>query len=199
MRATLAFAAMLVVALAAGGFVAVPAASQAEEPVVRDCKGPRNLGDLGRDWRRQAVVAGPLAFVRMRDGYSRRLPSASPSAALPLKVLVVVEPKAVVTVTLSARSRRFAALGYAASFRQGGRRVPLSAGSISARFEACAHANASTSRIPNAGKPWNRGTQFGGYFLVAGSRCVDVEMRPEGRTTVLRRTLRFGVTRCAVS
>lgn len=199
MRATLALGAMFVIALATGGFVAAPAASQEEEPVVRDCKGPRNLGDLGRNWRRQAVVAGPLAFVRMRDGYSRRLPSASPTAALPLKVLVVVEPKAIVTVTISTRSRGIAALGYAASFRQGGRRVPLSAGSISVRFEACARANVSTSRIANAGKPWNRGTQFGGYFLVAGSRCVDVEVRPEGRTSVLRRTLRFGVARCAVS
>jgi hypothetical protein len=176
----------LIVALAAA-VAAVPALAQPVEPVVRDCS-THARGDLGRDWRSRAALAGPLALVGMRDGYRRgSVPPAPSGRAWPLKVLVVVEPRAVVTVTIGARSRRFAALGYNA-LRHRGESVPLSAGSTSVRFEACPR--------PNMPEPWNRGTQFPGYFLVSGGRCVGVEVRVEGTASVLRRNLRFGAARC---
>jgi hypothetical protein len=167
----------------------VPAFARDLEPVVRDCS-TSAYGDLGRDWRRQAVLAGPLAFAGIREGY-RHVPSAPAGRSWPLKLLVVVEPGAVATVTIGARSRRFASLFYDTGPLPDrvGDTVPISAGSLGVRFEACTR--------PHQGHAWNRGTQFPGYFLVGGRRCVEVEVRLDARTKVLRRTLRFGRTRCA--
>ena len=67
--------------------------------------------------------------------------------------------------------------------RPGG--VPLAEGTESVRFHAC--------RAVRSREPWNRGTQFGGYFLVAGARCVHVEVATQGK--MLRRKLSFGA-RC---
>ena len=155
-------------------------------PPVRDCR-TSALGDLGQGWQRRAVVAGPVAFVGLRQGY-RSVPRASPRAAARVKALVVVQPRAIVTLSIAARSRRLASLAYA---RPGlpDPPNPLSAGSTSVRFRACAHAN--------SGERWNRGTQFPGYFLLAGRGCVVVEVRVRGREGVIRRMLRFGATRCA--
>ncbi|MFN2469103.1 MAG: hypothetical protein ABR521_13355 [Gaiellaceae bacterium] len=174
--------------MAAAAVAALLAAYSAEGPAppVRDCR-TSAYGDLGQGWQRRAVVAGPVAFVGLRQGY-RSVPRASPRTAARVKVLVVVEPRAVVTLSIAARSQRLASLAYA---RPGlpDPPNPLSAGSTSVRFRACAHAN--------SGERWNRGTQFPGYFLLAGRGCVGVEVRARGRQGVLRRTLRFGVTRCA--
>ena len=54
------------------------------------------------------------------------------------------------------------------------------------RFHGC--------RLVRSREPWNRGTQFGGYFLVMGARCVHVDIATQGK--VLRRKLSFGV-RCS--
>jgi hypothetical protein len=101
--------------------------------------------------------------------------------AMPLKVLVVVDPNAAPTVTIAARSSSYAALGYN-EIRHNGTGVPLADGTQSVRFKAC--------RPDRAREPWNRGTQFAGYFLVAGKRCVHIEVATQG--TVLRRKLSFG-------
>jgi hypothetical protein len=50
------------------------------------------------------------------------------------------------------------------------------------RFQAC--------HPVRSREPWNRGTQFGGYFLVVGARCVHVDVATQGK--VLRRKLSFG-------
>ena len=89
-------------------------------------------------------------------------------------------------VTIAARSRAYASLGYN-DIRHNGRGVPLDRGTQSVRFEAC--------RPTAAREAWNRGTQFAGYFLVSGRRCVYVDVHTEGR--IIRRALRFGVPRCA--
>ena len=163
----------------------------AGEPPVRDCA-TSAYGDLGPDWRQRALLAGPIAFVGMRDG-TRHVPPAPPGRSWPLKLLVVLEPGQVTTITIAARARSVAALAYdQASLRRvsaaAGTHAPLSAGEPSVRFEACAR--------PHVGKRWNRGTQFPGYFLVSGRRCVAVTMRVDGEPAALRRTLRFGRAAC---
>ena len=163
----------------------------AGEPPVRDCS-TSAYGDLGPDWRRRALLAGPIAFVEMRDG-TRHVPPAPPGRSWPLKLLVVLEPGQVATVTIVARARSVAALAYDRASLQrvsarAGDHSPLSAGEPSVRFEACAR--------PHVGKRWNRGTQFPGYFLVSGRRCVAVTVRVEGEPAALRRTLRFGRASC---
>ena len=161
------------------------------EPALRECS-TSAYGDLGRNWRQSALHAGPVAFVEMRDG-TRQVPPAPPGRSWPLKILVVLEPGRAATVTIAARARSVAALAYdQASLRRvsaaAGDHAPLSAGEPSVRFGACAR--------PHAGKRWNRGTQFPGYFLVSGRRCVAVIVRVEGEPAALRRTLRFGRAAC---
>jgi hypothetical protein len=56
---------------------------------VRAC-GTSVYGDLGRGWRDRAVVAGHVAFVGIKDGYTRRRPGGP--GAWAVKVLVVVDP-----------------------------------------------------------------------------------------------------------
>lgn len=119
----------------------------------------------------------------MKNGYEEwRAPG---SGSWPIKVLVVVDPGAAPRLTIAARSRDHAALGYN-RIRHDGRGVPLERGTTSVGFRAC-----SRDRFR---KPWNRGTQFAGYVLVAGPRCVRVEVATQGK--ILRRVLRFGVPRC---
>jgi hypothetical protein len=108
------------------------------------------------------------------------------SSSFPHKILVVVEPRRVATLTIAAGSRGHAALGYNDIRHTGTGRVPLTSGTNAVRFEAC---GAVASRAA-----WNRGTQFPGYFLVEGPRCVHVEIRSGGK--LIRRALRFGATRC---
>jgi len=164
--------------------VAVPARAEDPAPHARTCS-TSQFGDLGRGWRERAVVAGHVAFVGMRGGYNRmELEPVRPGRAMPLKVLVVVDPNAAPTVTIAVRSGSYAALGYN-GIRHNGAGVPLATGTQSVRFHAC--------RPDRSREPWNRGTQFGGYFLVVGARCVDVDVATAGK--VLRRNLSFGA-RC---
>ena len=162
--------------------VAVPATAGDPEPYGRTCS-TSQYGDLVRGWQERAIVAGHVAFL---GGTGRRMAVErfGPGRAMPLKVLVVVDPNAAPTVTIAPRSRAYAALGYN-SIRHEGTGVPLSDGTQSVRFQAC--------RPVRSREPWNRGTQFGGYFLVVGPRCVHVDVETQGK--VLRRKLSFGA-RC---
>jgi hypothetical protein len=175
------FAVALLLALV----VAVPALADEPAPYVRTCA-TSQFGDLVRGWQERAVVAGHVAFVGIRGSYRpMRTDRFGPGRAMPLKVLVVVDPNAAPTVTIAARSRAYAALGYNA-IRHNGMGVPLADGTESVQYKAC--------RAVPSREPWNRGTQFGGYFLVSGARCVHVDVATQGK--VLRRKLSFGA-RCA--
>ena len=183
--------AVLGVAVALATVTPAGSASTFGKPPVRDCSTDA-YGDLGRGWRERALHAGPIAFVELRNG-TRHVPPAPPGRSWPLKILVVLEPGQSATVTIAARARSVAALAYdQAALRRvsaaAGDHVPLSTGEPSVRFEACAR--------PHAGEPWNRGTQFPGYFLVSGRRCVGITVRVEGRPAPLGRTLRFGRAAC---
>lgn len=172
----------IVVALLVALVVAVPALAGDPDPYVRTCSSSA-YGDLGRGWRERAVVAGHVAFVGMKQSYTRW--SWNEPAAWPAKVLVVVDPHARPTVSIAARSRGFAALGYN-EIRHDGSGVELREGTTSVRFKACG--------VVRSRESWNRGTQFPGYFLVSRRGCVHVEVATQGR--ILRRVLHFGVARC---
>ena len=168
----------VVVLLLLALIVAVPALADEPDPYVRQCS-TRQYGDLVRAWRDRAIVAGHIAFL---GGTGRMtVERFGPERAMPLKVLVVVDPNAAPTVTIAPRSRGYAALGYNA-IRHDGTGVPLADGTQSVRFQAC--------RSVRSREPWNRGTQFGGYFLVVGAHCVHVDIATQGK--VLRRKLSFG-------
>ena len=176
----------VVAALLLALVVAVPALADEPEPYVRNCSSSA-FGDLGQGWRERAMVAGHVAFVGMKNGYDRM--SVDPGGAgrgNPLKVLVVVNSNAAPTVTIAPRSRAYAALGYNSIRRKDSTGVPLADGTQSVRFRAC--------DVVRSREPWNRGTQFPGYFLVSGARCVHVDIATQGK--VLRRKLSFGA-RCS--
>ena len=174
----------IVIALLLALVVALPALADDPAPYVRSCS-TSQFGDLGRGWRERAAVAGHVAFVGGKGAYHRvEFDPLAPGMATPLKVLVVVDPNAAPTVTIAARSRSYAALGYN-GIRHNGAGVPLADGAQTVRFRAC--------RLNRSREPWNRGTQFGGYFLVAGARCVHIEVATQGK--VLRRKISFGA-RC---
>jgi hypothetical protein len=176
----------VVAALLLALVVVVPALADESEPYVRTCS-TSAYGDLGRGWRENAVIAGHLAFVGMKRGYNRMyLDPVGAGKGNPLKVLVVVDPNAAPTVTIAPRSRAYAALGYNSIRRKDSTGVPLAEGTESVRYQGC--------RLVRSREPWNRGTQFPGYFLVAGARCVHVDVASTGK--VLRRKLSFGA-RCA--
>ena len=144
------------------------------------------FGDLGQGWQERAIVAGHVSFVGLKNGYQRWRPGGP--GGWPVKVLVVVDPNAAPTVTIAARSRGHASLGYN-DIRHNGRGVPLDRGTQSVRFEACR---------PNAARePWNRGTQFAGYFLVSGRRCVYVDVHDRGQDHSARPPLRRAAVRAA--
>jgi hypothetical protein len=169
-------------ALLLGLVVAVPALADEPDPYVRTCSSSA-FGDLGRGWRERAIVAGHVAFVGLKGGYNRMyLDPVGAGRGNPLKVLVVVDPNAAPTVTIAPRSRAYAALGYNSIRRKDSTGVPLADGTQSVRFQSC--------RLVRSREPWNRGTQFPGYFLVSGARCVHVDVATQG--TVLRRKLSFG-------
>ena len=171
----------IVVALLLSLVVVVPALADEPKPFVRTCS-TSQYGKLVRDWQEGAIVAGHIAFL---GGNSRMaIERFGPGRAMPLKVLVVVDANAAPTVTIAPRSRAYAALGYN-GIRHNGTGVPLTDGTQSVRFQGC--------RPDRGREPWNRGSQFGGYFLVAGARCVYVDVATQGK--VLRRKLAFGA-RC---
>ena len=169
------------VALLLALVVAVPALADDPEPYVRTCS-TSQYGKLVPDWQERAIVAGHIAFL---GGNSRMaIERFGPGMAMPLKVLVVVDANAAPRVTIAPRSRAYAALGYN-GIRHNGTGVRLVDGTQSVRFQAC--------HPDRKREPWNRGTQFGGYFLVAGAHCVHIDVATAGK--VLRRKLSFGA-RC---
>jgi hypothetical protein len=168
--------------------IAASAAARDGAPFVRGCESSV-WGDLGRDWRKRAVVAGPVAFVSVRE-YARQPRATFARSASgryqPLKVLIVVEPRVTATVVVPKRARHAFRLVYDHSLFN--RLLRISEAHWAVRFEACP--------TPQQPEPWNRGTQFNGGFLVAAPGCRPLEVRVEGRGSVIRRVVSFGVGTC---
>jgi hypothetical protein len=148
-------------------------------------------GDLGKDWRATALVAGPIAFL----GFGRTGPTtfaASPDADgryQAIKALAVVDEGAEVVVSIADRDRAHSALLYdPASFRDDGR-YALADGEPAVDFRSC----------PKGGQPVGPDgpTQFNGGFIVDGPRCITVEVSNvhTGRQTVSK--IAFGRGTCA--
>jgi hypothetical protein len=133
-------------------------------------------GDLGADWRRGQIEAGPVVFVGAA-GYAddpERTFEAPAKLATSQKVLIVVAGGRPVVVSVRHPD---AALAYDPA-RWGERNVvPFRRGDPRVRLEPCADDQ--------------RWTQFNGAFLLRGPACVPVEVRPEGRGTTFV-TMSFG-------
>jgi hypothetical protein len=169
-------------------FAAAPSASfvrgraaARNQPFVRNCESSV-YGDLGAQWLKNAVRAGPLTFIgARRNGLVARRGASSH------KLLIVVEPRRAVTVTVAKRARGLASLRYdPAKFHL--RNPRIWDGEVAVTFIACAK--------PNGSAPWERGTQFNGELVVYGPRCVPLEISVGFQAQKIRRTLSFGTGSC---
>jgi hypothetical protein len=155
---------------------------------VRTCESSV-YGELGDGWRRDSVIAGPLAFVALREaargpaGEFRRRGSGYPGQ----KVLVVVEAGATVTVTVPAAERRHLALLYDPASWNERNSYRIADGQPAVTFQAC----------PAEQQPAGAdGTQFNGGFVVAGPRCATLEVSTPAAPTPRRVAVSFGAGRC---
>jgi hypothetical protein len=149
---------------------------------VRSCDSSVS-GDLGADWRRDAVLAGPVAFVGARgyeDDPKRLFFADDPAMARAQKVLAVVDGGRPVVVSVQMRD---AALFYDPSKWGQSNRVAFRRGDAVTRFEPCLGAD----QLP---------TQFNGGFLVRRPICVLVEVRVEDEEPILV-SLSFGMGQCS--
>jgi len=155
---------------------AVPVETSSPSPPVgsflRSCDSSV-YGDLGPRWRKDALVAGPIAFV----GVSSRSRGTGADLApvggryLAVKTLAVVERGAEVTVAVPPAHRSHVALLYdPSSFHDDGL-YSLADGEPSVTFHACGHGEGSPGP-----------TQFNGGLIVDGPRCVSLDVTAAGGT-----------------
>jgi hypothetical protein len=147
-------------------------------------------------WERHSIIAGPLVFY-YADQYERQ--PASVFASLPgqdgyypsEKLLVLVRPGAVATVVVPESERRYARLLYNPAAWNDRNAYRIEDGETAVTFKACKQERATV------GGPIDAMTQFTGGFVVAGARCVPLEVLVRGREGVIPITRSFGAGRCA--
>jgi hypothetical protein len=148
-------------------------------------------------WRKHSVIAGPLVFYSA-DQYAEQ--PASLFAPVPAqnghyagqKLLVFVRRGAVATVIVPESQRRYAALLYNPADFNDSNEYRIEDGESAVTFKACKKGEASP-----VGGPLNAMTQFNGGFIVAGARCLLLEVLVRGEQRTIPVTLSFGAGRCA--
>ena len=147
-------------------------------------------------WRTHSVFAGPLVFYSA-DQYAEQ--PASLFAPLPgndgyyagQKLLALVRRGAVGTVVVSGSGRRYAALLYNPAAWNDRNAYRIDDGESAVTFKAC-----KKGETAPVGGPLNAMTQFNGGFVVAGARCVPLEVFVRGEQRTIPVTLSFGGGRC---
>ena len=157
--------------------------------VVRTCESSvyGTLDTAG--WRQHSIVAGPITFY-YADGYAQQ--PASEYAPVPgngdryrgQKMLALVRPGATATVVVPEAEQAFAALLYDPADWNDRNAYRMDEGESAVTFRACKEGQGSPS-----GGPLNAMTQFNGGFVVAGARCVPLDILVPGRSQSIRVTL----------
>jgi hypothetical protein len=148
-------------------------------------------------WQKHSANAGPVSFY-YADQYAQTAssefdPVSGSKGYYPgLKLLVLVRPGAVATVVLPKSERRYTALIYNPDDWNDRNAYRLEDGESAVTFRAC-----KKGETPSDAGPVNAMTQFNGGFVVAGARCVPIEVFVQGQKRSIRRTLSFGKGRCA--
>lgn len=139
---------------------------------VRSCK-TAVYGQLAHGWRSspETVRSGVISFLygrSYRHAPARQFRGSGSGASLRYpgqKLLVVVDRGATVTVEIGLEDRGWASLQYQPAIPDPPYRV--SQGTTAVEFEGCPHAS----------------TQFNGGFIVAGPRCVELDVHHQGKLT----------------
>jgi hypothetical protein len=143
-------------------------------PGVRGCQSSV-YGDLGSDWEQGSLRAGPIAFVGAAGGISADYVARARNV---VKVLVVVDKGAVVTLRIVQADREGVALAYV--HRPGHEARRVADGLPGMRFHACHPSD------------WRPHTQFNGTFIVDRPRCAHLEVHAEGRPEPIPVAISFG-------
>jgi hypothetical protein len=148
-------------------------------------------------YRGNIIRAGPLVLIAREYATEprstfRAVPG-RPRRYYPQKLLVVVRAGVTVTASVPASERRFALL-YGRShwnipYSRGYR---LADGERRVTFHACAPST--RSLVPGKRRRVGKWTEFNGGVLVAGARCVTVDVGTRHRAWKAR--LSFGAGRC---
>jgi hypothetical protein len=149
------------------------------------------------DWRKHSTNAGPLFFY-----YADQFAQVASSQFDPVsgkknyypgqKLLVLIRPGEAATVVLPESGRRYAALIYNPADWNDRNAYRIEDGESAVTFEGC-----QKGESPPEGGPVNAMTQFNGGFVVAGARCVPIEVFVQGQERSIRTTLSFGKGHCA--
>jgi hypothetical protein len=180
------------ISLAATGLAALASTVQASDGAqsrtfVRECNSAV-YGDVGKNWRRSAIGAGPVAFVQAKAFAQWPRPSLAPVAGTTdryeaQKVLAIVSSGTTVTVTVPAAARRNFALLYDPS-RFNRKSYRVADGEWQVTFHGC--------RWQDTG---GLTPGFNGGFIVAGRRCVSLNVSVKDKPAK-RLVLPLGVRRC---
>jgi hypothetical protein len=142
-------------------------------PGARGCESSV-YGDLRSDWEQGSLRAGPIAFVGMARGVSADYVARHNKV---IKVLVVVDNGAVVTLRVADADRGGVALRYT---RRGATRV--ADGLPAVTFRAC---------TPGEWGPRPH-THFNGSFIVDRARCAHLDVHIQGRAEPIPVAISFG-------
>jgi hypothetical protein len=171
--------------------------AQTQRALVRTCE-MSVYGTLDAPaWEKHSIIAGPLVFY-YADQYAEQ--PASIFAPVPAqnghyagqKLLLLVRRGAVATVIVPESQRRYAALLYNPADFNDSNEYRIEDGESAVTFKACKKGEASP-----VGGPLNAMTQFNGGFIVAGARCLLLEVLVRGEQRTIPVTLSFGAGRCA--
>jgi hypothetical protein len=152
---------------------------------VAGCDDPRVSGGLPGDYRRESVVAGPVAIYPARSEFPRMprddfAPVTRPSRYAAIEAAVTVAPGARVTLAVAARDRRDVALLFDhARWGDANRGYTVREGDRAVTFRGCF-------------KPY---TQYQGGFVVTRPLCARLIVRERGRRPVPA-LVSFGAETC---
>ena len=155
----------------------------------RDC-GEHVSGDLGRNWRSQTILVGPVGFVARsyRDALRSDFEPVSRNRYRGHKVLLLVRRGTTVTLTLLPHVRApRASLLYDRGKWHDANAYRIGVGDTSMTFRAC---KGEFGVLPHGY------TQFNGAFLVSRPGCVAVDFRVAGQSRHYRANLSFGAGPC---
>jgi hypothetical protein len=146
-------------------------------------------------WKEHSILAGPLVFYYADQFAGQSAPDFAPRPGgsryySGQKLLILVRRGAVATVVVPEAARRNAGLLFDPAGWNDRNADRVEDADSAVRFRACKEGE----RAPVGGPP-NAMTQFNGGFVVAGARCVPLEVVVRGQGTI-RVSLSFGAGRC---
>jgi hypothetical protein len=178
-----------------------PVAPPARPPAVRTCASRVESGlfvhGIPASYRRSIIRAGPLLLIA-RDYATQQRSTFRPVPGragryYPQKLLVVVRASATVTAVVPETERRFALLyGHSDWGIPYSRGYRLADAERRVTFHACPART--PSFVPGKHRRVGKWTEFNGSAVVAGARCVTLDVST--RRHAWKARLSFGVGRC---